>query len=237
MLTTDLSIVNNHLYISLEGYDWLLDTGSPKSFGNSSSLTIDGHTFSINKPSKHLSTFELSLYINHDTAGLLGTDILNNFNILFDLFHQKVTLSTRHIDLKGEHLPLSSHFGTPAISSTIDHKHYTMFFDTGAPLSYFQDSSLTSYPSVGTVEDFYPETGHFTTESYAVDMELGNELITLPCGTLPLELDTVVHALGADGIVGNSILTQREIGYFPLENELVIGAEEYDYEHHEDVAL
>ena len=224
MFTTTLKNIHGHLYITLDGHDWLLDTGSPKSFGNTKTLTIDSQEFAIKTPPADLSTFQLSLYIDHETFGLIGTDILNHFNVLLDLHGEKVTFSTKHLELKGEHLPLSSMGGTPIIDSEVGHKHYAMFFDTGAPLSYCQDSSLTQFPAAGVVEDFYPGTGHFTTDSYAVDMSFGNQSFTLQCGALPLELDTMVHAMGADGIIGNDIVAQREVGYFALENEIVIGS-------------
>ena len=93
--------------------------------------------------------------------------------------------------------------------------------DTGAQISYFQDDSLTDFPSAGSVTDFYPGVGQFQTDTHQVAVSLGGVAFTLRCGTLPGSLgEDLMKIAGIDGIVGNQILCNRIVGYFPRRHSL-----------------
>ncbi len=54
-------------------------------------------------------------------------------------------------------------------------------------------------------------------------MHLGAVPMTLRCGSLPGILGATLRAVGAAGIVGNALLAQRVVGYFPRRHLLVLG--------------
>ena len=112
--------------------------------------------------------------------------------------------------------------GIPIIQTNINGVTHPMFFDTGAQISYFQSQTLSTFPSVGTVTDFYPGIGQFQTETYLVDVTIGTKTYKLRCGALPELLGRTLMMAGTAGIIGNEILSNRIVGYFPKSKQLVL---------------
>ena len=110
----------------------------------------------------------------------------------------------------------------PIIKANIDGTIRPMFFDTGAQISYFQDESLTAFPTAGTITDFYPSLGQFETETCSVDVTLENVRYTLRCGSLPGLLSVTLSMANTEGIIGNEILRNRVAGFFPRRQKLVL---------------
>ena len=97
-----------------------------------------------------------------------------------------------------------------------------MFFDTGAQHSYFQGDSLSTFSSAGVVDDFHPAVGRFQTELHDVPVSLGGVPFGLRCGTLPDPLKAMLEMGRTRGIVGNVILANRTVGYFPRRRTMVL---------------
>ena len=118
-------------------------------------------------------------------------------------------------------MPLTSSWNS-IVTAHIGDNDYRLFFDTGAQTSYFQNDSLTRFPFAGRVTDFYPGFGQFQTDTHNVPISLGGVAFTLRCGTLPDPLGTTLMMAGTVGIVGNAILSDRRIGYFPRRRAMVL---------------
>ena len=112
--------------------------------------------------------------------------------------------------------------GIPVVTARVGDSDHRMFFDTGAQISYFQDDSLTEFPSAGSVTDFYPSVGQFQTDTHEVPVSFGGVAFTLRCGTLPGLLGMTLMIADIHGIVGNAILNNRTIGYFPRRRVMVL---------------
>lgn len=97
-----------------------------------------------------------------------------------------------------------------------------MFFDTGAQVSYFQDDLLATFPPAGVVSDFYPGVGQFETDTFMVPFVLGEEAFSLRCGQLPDLLGMTLQMARVQGIVGNAILRDRMVGYFPRRRMMAL---------------
>ena len=219
----DFSLITKegHLFVNIDGYEWLLDTGAPNSFGTSK-IGIERQDFSIPTNYMGLTAAQLSEFVNHPTAGIIGADVLNKFDILIDMKNLRVFFSAEHIALNGKVLKINDFMGIPIIQANISGVDRRMFFDTGAQISYFQDGSLDTYPPAGAFTDFYPGTGQFQTETYWVNATLGKMQYELRCGSLPKLLGMTLMMAGTEGIIGNEILQDRVAGYFPRRQELVL---------------
>ena len=210
-----------HLFVNIDGYNWLLDTGAPTSFGTSQ-IAIERQDFSIPANYMGLTAEQLSEFVNHPTTGIIGADVLNKFDILIDMKNERVSFSTEQIALDGEALKITDFMGIPIIQASISGADRRMFFDTGAQISYFQDESLDTFPSAGVVTDFYPGIGQFQTVTYWVNATFGKMQYKLHCGSLPKLLGMTLMMAGTEGIIGNEILQDRVAGYFPRRQELVL---------------
>ena len=223
MFTTDLNFLNGHLFVSIDSNDWLLDTGAPSSFGDIQEFQIADRDFTISNDLAGLTASLLSGHVDHNTVGLIGADILNTFSILFDVANKKISFSLDKVELDGDTLEINEVMGIPIVTALIGGEEKQMFFDTGAQISYLQNQSLNEYPSAGVMDDFYPGIGEFQTETYMVDALLGTQQLTLRCGSLPELLGMTLMMAGSEGIIGNEVMVDRVVGYFPKQKQLVFG--------------
>lgn len=222
MQIVPLTFREGHLFANLNGHDWLLDTGAPSSFGSIPSLAIENRIFRIPESYMGLTGAKLSEFVGKSTVGIIGADVLNEFDILLDVPQGQVSFSVGPIELAGAAIRTDQFMGIPIIEANIGGVCRRMFFDTGAQVSYFQDASLTTFPSAGRITDFYPGFGQFQTETYLVDMVLGGASYAVRCGSLPSILGMTLVMAKVDGIIGNEILREHVVGFFPRRQQLVL---------------
>ena len=223
MQTFSLKFETGHLYLAIDDVEWMFDTGSPTSFGAIDSIVLDGQVFKIPSSYMGMDAEKLSGFANHPTCGLIGSDVINRFDVRIDVDSGEMILSLDDLSVEGAVIPLDQFMGIPLIEVEIGEVVYRMFFDTGAQVSYFQHGSLQSFPAAGGITDFYPGYGQFETETHMLEAKIGEQAMTLRCGDLPKMLAAGLVMGGAKGIVGNAILPGRVIGYFPRRGQLVLG--------------
>ncbi|MGI8603296.1 MAG: hypothetical protein ACR2OZ_09885 [Verrucomicrobiales bacterium] len=222
MNTFPLQLRDGHLFLELDGELWLLDTGAPTSFGTSDNLSLAGEQFGLGTSYLGLTAATLTSFVGVPCVGLLGADVLGRFDHILDAANGKATISTAELAHTGQTVRLAEFMGIPILTAQIAGTDYRMFFDTGAQISYFQDNSLTDFPSAGSVTDFYPGVGQFQTDTHEVPLTLAGVAFTLRCGTLPGLLGATLMMADTEGIVGNQILCNRIVGYFPRRRALVL---------------
>ena len=222
MNTLPLEIRDGHFFVLLGDELWLLDTGAPVSFGRSSHLTIAGEEFNVGSSYLGLSPEALSGFIGTECFGLLGANILGQFDHIFDAISSKLIISTTILSHRGRIVRLDGFMGIPILIAQICGRDFRTFLDTGAQFSYFQDELLTSFRPAGIVNDFYPGFGQFQVDTYEVPVSISEIAFTLRCGMLPDILATTLGMARAEGLIGNEILLNRIVGYFPRRKELVI---------------
>jgi hypothetical protein len=222
MSTLPLQPRDGHVFVELDGELWLVDTGAPTSFGASSDLTILGEQYSLDRSYLGLTADTLSQFVGVQCVGLLGADVLGCFDHLFDTTGGTLTVSTADLPYTGQTIDLEEFMGIPIVNARVGSSEYRMFFDTGAQISYFQDRGLNRFPAAGRVTDFYPGLGQFEVDTYVVPVSLGSATFTLRCGTLPGLLGATLMMAGTQGIIGNEILNNRTVGYFPRRRTMVL---------------
>ena len=129
-----LKLQAGHLYVSIDSHDWLLDTGGPMTFGNIESLCIERVEFDIPDSYMGLNAAQLSEFVGHSTAGIIGADILKKFNILIDMKDEQATFAIDEIVLTGNTLEIDEYMGIPIVLAKIGGTDRRMFFDTGAQI-------------------------------------------------------------------------------------------------------
>ena len=217
-----LQFHQGHLFVELGSRElWLLDTGAPTSFGASPCVAIAGESFNLYSSAFGLTPKSLSQFVGQPCAGLLGADILNRFDYIFDIQGGRVSVASQQLQHPGTTVDLEQFMGIPIVTARIGSSGYRMFLDTGAQLSYWQDESLAAYPSAGRFTDFHPSLGQFETETHLVPVTLGNREFTLRCGTLPDALRTFLMTANTQGIIGNAVFADQPVGYFPRRRMLV----------------
>ncbi len=222
MTTLPLRHTNSHLFLELSDGLWMHDTGAPASFGRLPSLRIHDQEFAIPDNYMGLNAQTLSELVGVDCQGLLGADVLGAFDQLIDLPGGNLTLSTGELSHSGESLKLEEFMGIPIVSAMVAGETFRLFFDTGAQVSYLQNDVIESFPPAGTMEDFYPGFGRFETATHMVPYVLGSRSHTFRSGRLPGLLGMSLMMADADGILGNTLLEERPVGYFPRRGILSV---------------
>ncbi len=213
-----------HLFAEIEGKKFLLDTGSPMSMAKGLKLDFRGQEFRLPGNILGLTPGQLSDFIGTEVHGLLGTDVLNGQDLLFDFERGKLGVPGAPLPVEGEAIPFRPVMGVPLVDAEVGGQVYRFFFDTGARISYFQEGEvLAGFPGVGREEDFYPGFGRFSTDTYRLEVQLLSRTFALVTGTLPAMLGLSLGMAGADGILGNEILQNaRRLAYMPGRNRMVV---------------
>ncbi len=216
-----LKYSNGHIVVTVEDEDWLVDTGSPMSFGNQA-INLDGRIRQLSTGMMGIDTRFLKEHTQLPLAGLLGTDILNDYDIVFDLPQSLVQISQELAMPQGEASSIDLILGIPVLKAQINSANMSCFFDTGTQVSYAPAGILKPADLIGPFQDFYPTQGAFETKLHWADLVLGTDSFKIRCGAVPDFLAAMMDITGVEGIIGNEIMRDHRVGYFPQRGMLVI---------------
>ncbi len=218
-----LTVRNNHLFIENNKQLWLLDTGSPSSFGNQAVLSLAGQEIQLMDNLMGLTAEKLSELAKVECAGLLGMDFLGRFDCIIDCGQQCIELSLNELACPGQIIPMGQMMGVPVVTVTVNEVEYQLFFDTGAQISYLPAAALAGFPFAGKITDFYPVIGEFQVDTFHTELSLGTVRETLCFGTVPSAVQMLLTMTGGVvGILGNEILLNRRVGFFPRRGIVVL---------------
>lgn len=209
-----LLLEQDHLVVRIDGGLWVLDTGSPFSFGRADEVQLGGERFPVPDEAFGLDADRLSGLVGTRLEGLIGTDLLNGFDLDFDLAGGALTIGTGLPVPDGDRIPLTDLMGVPALEARSELGAHRMLLDTGAQLSYLQADEADRFPAAGPVRDFLPMFGTFETETRSVPFRVGTTDVTLRCGRLPDLMGMTLSLAGVDGIIGAELFRGRRVGYF-----------------------
>jgi len=218
-----LNFIKGHYFVQIENLNFLLDTGSPLSLVKKKKIIIQKRTFKLPASILSLDSDYLTQNTGTKTDGLIGTDILNQFDIIFDAKKSEIIFSDKELNVDGSAIELNSFFGVPEIMVKIKSVKKKMLFDTGSQISYLQNINLSDYPFVESFTDFFPLAGKFKSNVHLVNLEIGNIKYKLRCGALPDNIPGLsLLTASVDGIIGNEILKDTVTGYFPRSKRVVV---------------
>jgi hypothetical protein len=217
-----LELQRDHLLLRLPEGCWIVDTGSPQSFGDHRTVNLVRKTFEVSPDLMGLNAKTLSELSGICVQGLIGTDILNEFDILFDVQAGEVTFSDLPLNTEGKSFPIEFVMGVPTASIQIQSREVAMVFDTGAAFSYWQAPELDSFSEKEIRKDYFPGIGEFEVKTFHVPITLGDLEFQLECGRLPEMLGLTLSLIGVDGILGNEFFRELKLGYLPRRKQIVL---------------
>jgi hypothetical protein len=223
MISLPLRFSQGHLFTVFDGQPWLIDTGGPQSFGNPTHLGIGGRTFQISPSYTGLTPEQLSGFVKEPCVGLLGMDILSQFHLTLDVPGQTMILTPAPPAPHGTRLTLRFFMGIPIVEAEIGGTRQSLFFDTGAQHSYWQNNGLIRFPPEGTVSDFYPGFGQFETALHWVPLHLAGKTRECLFGRLPELLGMTLQMAGVHGILGNEVCRDQKVTFRFPESCLSLG--------------
>lgn len=236
-----LMVANRHLLTHRSPGDWLIDTGSPQSFGDAP-LAMPGH--SVHHHPRSYGGVDTA-YINRMTGlacvGLIGCDILNQYDVVFELSEQAElggVYFSKDAALKprGERVPIQRlrAGGLPILEVNVRGRGpVRMLFDTGAQHSYLDTlDGLETKPhrdsGAEETSDFHPSCGVFGVNIRQIAVGVGSVKAKLRFATQadtnvsPATVRKLMDAAGVAGVLGWEILKHGRMTYLPRWGELWI---------------
>lgn len=212
MTTIPLRLDHDHLIATTPSGDWLVDTGAPTSFGRTQPELGIGEE-PVESGYMGLDAEMLGELTGVSVVGLLGADILSLRDLTFDVLGGELTFGSSDASESWLEIPTRDFMGIPLLDVTAAGETHSVFFDTGAPISYLQNVDLSAHPDEGRYEDFYPGFGTFETETAQVDVLVGDTAFTLRVGQLPGLLGMSLMMGGVSGILGLEVIADRKACY------------------------
>lgn len=197
----------------MNNFHYIVDTGSPLSFGHGTLLIINGKNFSISNAGPGGCTAEsISALSGLSVDGLIGMDILIHFDVQFTrnrLIFSDGPISHADTAIKLPIIDLFLGVG-PIINLNIQQKDRRIYFDSGAKLAYLSKDLLVGTP-IGDMEDFHPSIGTYKTKVYKIDVVIDGKTETLTFGLLPSSIRMVLDFTQTEGFLGTELLNKYSI--------------------------
>ena len=209
-----IQIVNDHIIIS-DQQNLILDTGSPESFHPSGIIKLCGEDILVNTSLMGVSSDYLRTHVGANLDGIVGMDLIHRYPMLVDLRCGVVFIDDDAIyDRSFEQVELGPHAqGLIAVKMVVNNHLVRMIVDTGAPISYINESIVGNLESEGEKSDFHPLIGDFHTKTYRC------EVVPVPAekpysqvfGVAPRMLSMTLAMLQVDGIIGIDLFKRYRI--------------------------
>lgn len=222
MTVLDCAVENRHLFFTIDGARWLVDTGSPISIGNVASLEIAGIRVPVVSTAYGIDAARLSDDVGVAISGLLGMDFLGSRFFKMDPSRGRVSLHETRPECDGFSVPLRFVSQIPTLDAELGGIAAPLFLDTGAPISYWQSPCRKDFPGGPDSLDFHPALGPFTTDIHQVPVTVGGWNRVVDFGRLPEPLASMLENCGVSGILGLDVLGKNPLGLFLPERELII---------------
>lgn len=220
--------INNHIVADIGGKKCLIDTGSPFSLGegviiiNDIKHVLNGGTF------MGATLDSISRAVGTHLDALIGADILSKHEGVFVWINSYMQINfcisigpEKDLSNKNE-VPVDFFNLVPIISINIQGQTVKAFIDTGAKQSYLDSTLAVGLPIVGSVGDFYPTIGEFTTPTVQAKYVeptptmTGPEDSALIFGIMPASLLPLLSVKGCKAILGLDWLKNGNKSHFQI---------------------
>lgn len=205
----NLKISNGHYFYVHNDKNYLIDTGSPFSFGESDVL-FGGNTYTLKK-NAYLETINQSGLFHLETDGLIGMDILKGH--IFTILKNESKIEFGKSDRAFSNIiSIESAFGdTLLVKVQIDNLPCKALFDTGAWIGYASSQLVSQSSTIGDITDFNPIIGQINTTKHDVSLTIGDKTTKITVGKMtsmiemPLKMLAVNFVFGLNQIDANAI--------------------------------
>jgi hypothetical protein len=202
--TFNIDMFDGHLIFIAGGLKILVDTGCPVTIGKEKSFMFMGEEYVCCTSFGGRDINSVSQMMKYDIDVLMGMDIIEKYYVQTDYKLQQVTFSN-------EPLPVEKMFSTPivrgrmgevCINLTVKGNTVKLALDTGAKISYIDQSYTEGENYIETKDDFSPLIGHFQTPIYAMETSIDTCSFPVNFGVLPQLLAMPLQMMGIQGAIG-----------------------------------
>lgn len=213
-------LVAGHIVIVKDRKRFLLDTGSPASFGSVGSVRLFGNTVALMPDAPPFDAAAIGRQVGNlaeppvdlKLDALLGTNLLRGLAMTIDWNARTMTTRSARAETvgwRGDGIG-----GLPSVQVSINGQTVTAVADTGARSCCAVPRLLAGAPVVGAVRDFYPGLGSFETTGHSVQVQLDGLTETIAVAAAPPIVIQAMDAAGASALVGTDLMARRGLTRF-----------------------
>ena len=221
----------NHLFVDLPEGPFLVDTGSPMSFGTSSSITFVGQTCALRERAGMLgmsiSMSTIRKLVSGPCSGLLGMDFLRKHPLRFSLRTGAILAGDAALSERGTDIASTTVMGVPMIGIHSRGRDLRAIFDTGAQYGYVMQHDLVDGLAVtGHISDYNPMLGDISSDSWSLPYQIlddnGTNIGSIVHETVGFLDAGLLGLIGADAIIGWHLLESVDLLMVPAGGIAVI---------------
>lgn len=215
-----ITLFDKHILLHSNENIILVDTGSPVTIHSENQITFCNQTFDCSKEYFGVTVEHLSDMLGSPITTLMGTDILSEFIVVYDYENQMIEFKSHENQLEGNIVEITQNMGLPMIDLILQGEQVKVFIDTGAKISYIDKKFTQDFESQGTLEDFNPMIGEFSTESYTLDADFEGNTFSVLFGNLPEMFQAILSLSGVAGVIGYDFFNHFNVS-MDLKNNLL----------------
>jgi hypothetical protein len=222
------------MFIDLPEGRWLVDTGSPATFGTPGCITWGGRRREVPRSLNALGMMAIGMdqiqpHIDMPIVGLLGADLLNEFDTCWDGPAGLMHLSPSETPGDVLTIPMESPavaMGIPLIEVRMGSRDVICVLDTGAQYGYVLDERLVEGAEAQPrISDFNPILGAIDSPSWHVELDLGGGVkVTERVGMLGGKAQMMLGMIGVEAVIGCSWLPPFRVWFRPSRMEISLQA-------------
>ena len=192
----EYELINNHYIIEIEGKKYLLDTGSPVSFGiteGNNQLIIDGNTYCLRNKPANLSVSETEALVGTSVDGFIGMDIVSQTGLTI---YKNGLVKFGVDEVKGGvEVPMTTKWPL-MVSIGCNLMNGKLIIDTGAKYGYGVDGLFHNQQAYAHVKDYNPSLGRLESDSYHLPITIGGKSKTIDVCNNRI-VGATLHQMGA----------------------------------------
>jgi hypothetical protein len=215
MAREKFELVAGHIIIEQDRKRFLLDTGSPISFGSVGMVRLFGNTVALMPNAPPLDAAAIGRQVGDlaeppvdlELGALLGTNLLRGLAMTIDWRARTITTRSARAEIvgwRGDGIG-----GLPLVQVSINGRTVTGVPDTGARSCFAVPRLLAGAPVVGTSRDFYPGLGSFEATVHSVQVQLDGVTETIGVAAAPPLVEQAMGLAGADALIGTDLMVRR----------------------------
>lgn len=171
--------INNHIVVEFPEGQFLLDTGSPKSYILEIGylyIDINGISYPL-EPMLGLDVKKIYNHIHFDIKGIIGLDILKKTN--FTIVKRDESGGDLYFSagwVYSKQYPLKSSYHYIKIDASINGRPVVYLVDTGANITYVRKGFLRkANQQISEVKDYSPVLGDLKSDLYKAQIKINNK--------------------------------------------------------------
>ena len=229
----NIQLINQreHPFVDLPEGPFLVDTGSPMSFGTTGSLTFAGERHHLKERpgmlGMSISMSTIRKLVSGPCSGLLGMDFLRKHPLRFSLRAGAILAGDAALSERGTDIASATVMGVPMIGIHSRGRDLRAIFDTGAQYGYVMQHDLVDGLAVtGHTSDYNPMLGDISSDSWSLPYQVlddnGTNIGSIVHETVGFLDAGLLGLIGADAIIGWHLLESVDLLMVPTGGIQVI---------------